>query len=189
MLATMAERLEAVRARSGLSVRAAAERANLHWTYVNRLHRGDQDNPAEESLKAVAAVYGTSSEYLRTGQVEVDLWADLTRDPQFKTAGMARPETRAEFILFMAAVKFPGHLKLEDSAAYLGLTLDELQDILKGHTRITDRMLLGIAKLTGAPVSWMRIGHFSFVPEEMLSTWLDIDVFAETYHRLTGNKK
>lgn len=179
VLTGLATRLEMVRKRSGLSIREAAAKAGLSFGYVARLHNGERDSPTVEALEALARVYRTSVEYLRDGRPEVDVWAALTRDPQFRGANAAGPSDRANTVVYFVSFMYPGHLNLEDVSNYLGMDCSDLSPILKGQAPLSDALLVGISQLSSVPVDWLRLGHFAFLPENL--SWPEVLAFLAQY--------
>lgn len=73
---TLGQRIRALRKRLGVSQEELADRAGVHWTYLARAERGEQ-NPTLENLHAIAQALGVSL-------------ADL-----FQLEGIRRQKTRA----------------------------------------------------------------------------------------------
>lgn len=170
---TFPDRLRRVHERAGFSLREAAARSGGAFTfaYLNKLMKGEH-TPTLDMLTVLARLYGTTVEYLRDGRVEVDLLAALIRDPQYRSMGMAAPHDRALGVALLAATRYSGHLRTEDQAAYLGLSEEEYRAQLHGRAPLTDDTLRGLARLTGVPVGWLRIGHWYWIlPEDAQADW------------------
>lgn len=170
---TFPDRLRRVHERAGFSLREAANRSNGAFTfaYLAKLLRGDH-TPTLDMLTVLAKMYGTTVEYLRDGQVEVDLLGAVIRDPQYRAMGLASPHERANGVALLAAITYPGHMRIEDQAAYLGLSEEQYQAQLHGRTPLTDDTLRGLARLTGVPVGWLRVGHWYWIlPEDAQADW------------------
>jgi transcriptional regulator with XRE-family HTH domain len=190
LVSTLADRLEAVRAKAGLSIREAASKAQLSFGYLARLHNGKKQDPTLDALLSVAKVYGTTTDYLRDGRIDVDVWGDFSRDPLCKTAGNTyEPHRRVGMLLFYATQKYPGHLDMATIACGLDLQEETLQAMIKGTEPMHDNTLLGIHKLTGAPIEWLRLGAYAYlVPEEALGDWDELRAIIARFRDQKGNK-
>lgn len=171
MADSLAHKLKRLGQLHQLSNREAAEKAGLSFGYMSRLHSGAKENPTLDALTPLARVYGTTPAFLRDDDPRVDLWAELTRLPDFPAAGLRSPATRARLVSSFAALRYPGHLALAEQAAYLGRPLDPVDDDL----------LVGLAELTGVQLSWLRLGCLSFLPEGALADWPDLRAFLAAY--------
>ncbi|MBY6276825.1 MAG: hypothetical protein CWE10_11560 [Symbiobacterium thermophilum] len=170
---TFPDRLRRVHERAGFSLREAATKGGGAFTfaYLNKLLRGEH-TPTLDMFVILARLYGTTVEYLRDGRVEVDLLAALIRDPQYRALGMVSPHERANGVALLAAITYPGHMRIDDQAAYLGLSEEEYRAQLHGRTPLTDDTLRGLARLTGVPVGWLRVGHWYWIlPEDAQADW------------------
>lgn len=186
-VSSLALRLKVLIDRTGKSITEVATSAGLSKGYVARILTGEREHPALESLIPLAKVLRTTPTYLQTGDPAVNITTELLNDPGFKQAGVSSPARRLEFVLYLASYLYSGHLRLEDIATYLGLTYNELRSLLKAGGAVADDLLVKTHQLTGTPLAWLRLGAFSFLPQELLGDWEEVERFMQEYmaHRPT----
>jgi len=75
---TLAERLRVLREYTGLSARAISDLAGLTCTtHLTKIESGDRVNPTGETLVLIARVFGTTVEWLVTGDGEAPSRLDV----------------------------------------------------------------------------------------------------------------